>query len=92
MSPRDSPSATTRRGAFGNRIDPASITLNGTTLDPAGTYRIVTNSFLAYGGDSFSVFTEGTNRRTAATTSPLSPSYLGTKSPVAPPPDRITGI
>ena len=36
--------------------------LNGDPLDPAATYRIVTNNFLADGGDAFTVFTEGTNR------------------------------
>ena len=49
-------------GPFGDRIDPASIKLNGDPLDPAATYRIVTNNFLADGGDGFTVFTEGTNR------------------------------
>ena len=49
-------------GPFGDRIDPATIQLNEVTLDPAATYRIVTNNFLADGGDAFTVFTEGTNR------------------------------
>ena len=49
-------------GPFGDRIDPATIQLNEVTLDPAATYRIVTNNFLAGGGDAFTVFTEGTNR------------------------------
>jgi hypothetical protein len=31
-------------------------------VDPATSYRIVTNTFLADGGDSFSVFTQGMNR------------------------------
>ncbi len=38
-------------GAFGDRIDPATIALNGTVLNPTATYRIVTNNFLADGGD-----------------------------------------
>lgn len=34
----------------------------GTALDPAASYRIITNNFLASGGDRFGVFTEGTDR------------------------------
>ena len=43
--------------------------LNGVPLDPAATYRVTTNSFLADGGDAFTVFREGTNRSAAVTTS-----------------------
>ncbi|WP_415126989.1 5'-nucleotidase C-terminal domain-containing protein [Microbacterium sp.] len=42
----------------GQRI--TSITVNGQPIDPAGTYRIGTFTFLAAGGDNFRVFTEGT--------------------------------
>ena len=45
----------------GSRIH--SITLNGTPIDPAATYRVVTNSFLAAGGDNFRTLAEGTDRR-----------------------------
>ena len=78
--------------SFGDRIDPASITLNGTVLDPAATYRIVTNSFLADGGDSFTVFTEGTNRVGGGDDLVALIDYLGANDPVSPPPDRINGI
>lgn len=37
----------------GQRI--AAMELNGQPIDPAGTYRVTTNSFLAQGGDSFTV-------------------------------------
>ena len=30
--------------------------LNGQPIDPAGMYRVTTNSFLAQGGDAFTVF------------------------------------
>jgi 5'-nucleotidase len=46
----------------GEKVDPASITLNGTTLDPATSYRVTVNSFLAEGGDAFTVLREGTDR------------------------------
>lgn len=35
--------------------------LNGEEVDPAATYRVVTNSFLAAGGDNFATFLEGTD-------------------------------
>ncbi|HSU36993.1 MAG TPA: bifunctional metallophosphatase/5'-nucleotidase [Propionibacteriaceae bacterium] len=76
----------------GSRIDPASVKLNGTTLDPGASYRIVTNSFLADGGDSFSVFTEGTNRSGGGDDLVALIDYLGANSPVAPPGNRIAGI
>lgn len=44
------------------RIDPASITLNGHPVDPAQSYRVVMNDFLAEGGDGVTVFREGVNR------------------------------
>ncbi len=77
---------------FGDRIDPATIQLNGKTLDPAATYRIVTNSFLADGGDSFKVFTEGTNRIGGGDDLVAFTDYLDANSPVGPPEDRIAGI
>lgn len=45
----------------GNKVDAASIKLNGAALDPAKTYRVTMNSFLATGGDNFAVFKNGTN-------------------------------
>lgn len=47
--------------AAGSRVDPASIKLNGTVLDPAKTYRVTMNAFLATGGDNFVAFKDGTN-------------------------------
>ncbi|MFJ6679505.1 ExeM/NucH family extracellular endonuclease [Microbacterium sp. NPDC091382] len=41
----------------GERI--TSVTVDGKAIDPAGTYRIGTFSFLAAGGDNFRAFTEG---------------------------------
>ncbi len=43
----------------GDRI--VSMTLNGQPIRPEADYRVTTNNFLAGGGDSYSVFTEGTN-------------------------------
>jgi 5'-nucleotidase len=37
------------------------LTLNGVAIDPAKPYRIVVNSFLADGGDGFTVLRDGKN-------------------------------
>ncbi len=39
-----------------------NITIGGVPLDPAATYRVTLNNFLADGGDNYTVFREGTNR------------------------------
>ncbi len=46
-----------RRQPVGSRV--ISITLGGKRLDPAATYRVTMNAFLAMGGDGFTVFTAG---------------------------------
>ncbi len=48
--------------ARGQRVVPGSMKLNGVALDPAKTYRIAANNFLAEGGDNFPVFTEALNK------------------------------
>ncbi|MCR2832545.1 bifunctional metallophosphatase/5'-nucleotidase [Parerythrobacter lacustris] len=47
------------RRPAGQRL--VSATLNGEPIDPAKTYRVTMNSFLAAGGDSFTVFNEGSS-------------------------------
>ena len=50
----------TASAAAGSRV--SDLTLNGTAIDPAGKYRVTENSFLADGGDGFTVFKDGTDR------------------------------
>ncbi|MEJ1089286.1 ExeM/NucH family extracellular endonuclease [Microbacterium sp. Mu-80] len=47
--------------AQGERI--TSITLDGAPIDPAASYTVAANSFLASGGDNFVTFREGTDKR-----------------------------
>ncbi|WP_309127717.1 ExeM/NucH family extracellular endonuclease [Microbacterium sp.] len=47
--------------AQGERI--TSITLNGAQIDPAASYTVAANSFLAGGGDNFFTFAEGTDKK-----------------------------
>lgn len=68
-----------------DRIDACSITLNGTRLDPATSYRVVANSFLTAGGDDFSAFLGGKDVATGPVDVETSFSYFQKNSPVAPP-------
>jgi 5'-nucleotidase len=69
-----------------------SVMLNGVAIDRAASYRIVTNNFLADGGDSFPAFTKGTGRYFGGLDIDAFANYLPTVSPYNPPaPTRISG-
>ncbi len=77
----------------GNKVDIASIQINGAAIDPNATYRITVNSFLADGGDNFSVLKQGTNRLGGAVDTDALEAYFKAFSPVAPgPQNRITVV
>jgi 5'-nucleotidase len=70
-----------------------AISLNGTPLDAAGTYRVTMNNFLATGGDGFTVFNQGTNALGGAQDIDALVAYFGSFLPNAvpnPPVNRIT--
>ena len=75
----------------GSRV--SGITLNGTPIDPAASYRVTTNDFLANGGDGFTNLAEGTGRATAPGFDvDALVAYLAA-GPVAPgPANRFTGV
>lgn len=50
------------RQPAGRRVVPGSVTLNGVPLEMDSSYRVVTNNFLAEGGDGFPTFAKGGNR------------------------------
>jgi len=71
------------RAAAGSRI--TAMWLNGTAIDPAASYSVTVNSFLAAGGDNFFVLGQGTNKKdTGQTDLQAMVDYVGTHSPVAP--------
>ena len=43
----------------------SNLSLNGTPIDPAATYRVTSNDFLANGGDGFTKMKAGTDRTVA---------------------------
>ncbi|OMH23673.1 multifunctional nuclease/2',3'-cyclic-nucleotide 2'-phosphodiesterase/5'-nucleotidase/3'-nucleotidase [Tersicoccus phoenicis] len=62
-----------------------SVRVNGQPLDPARSYRVGTFSFLAQGGDNFTVFKEGTNTRDSGLIDRDAwIAYLKANSPVSP--------
>jgi 5'-nucleotidase len=68
-----------------------SIEINGRPVDPLAPYRVAMNSFLATGGDRFTVFAEGTNQLGGEIDIDAFVNYFLARSPVAPGPrDRIT--
>ncbi|MGW0505177.1 ExeM/NucH family extracellular endonuclease [Micromonospora sp. NPDC003241] len=67
--------------AQGSRI--TSMQLNGAPIDPAGTYRVTVNSFLASGGDNFTTLGGGTDRVTTGDNDlTMLTNYLAANSPV----------
>jgi 5'-nucleotidase len=88
------PSATlhytqTLANPIGDRI--SNITINGVAVDPAASYRVTVNNFLAAGGDSFSTLTVGTDVAGGPIDLDAFTAYLTANSPVSPPAtDRIT--
>ncbi len=77
----------------GSKVDPTSIMIDGVTVDPAAGYRVTVNSFLADGGDNFSVLVDGTDRLGGEVDLDALISYFGANSPVAPgPQDRISRV
>jgi len=78
-------------GAACDKVDPQSIRINGVMVVPGASYQVTVNSFLADGGDNFSVLTQGTNRLDGAIDVDALEAYLAAFSPVAPGPrNRIT--
>ncbi len=88
------PSATlhytqTLANPIGDRV--STITINGVPVDPAATYRVTVNNFLAAGGDSFTALTQGTDLTGGPIDLDAFTAYLTANSPVSPPAtDRIT--
>ncbi len=71
----------------------SSIRINGTSIDPSGLYRVTVNSFLADGGDNFSVLKAGVDRTGGSLDIDAFVNYFEAFTPVAPGPrDRIASV
>jgi 5'-nucleotidase len=84
--------AYTATAPAGERV--SALAFNGVPVDPAASYQITTNDFLANGGDGFTKLTGGTGRTTAPGFDvDALVGYLGASAPVAPgPANRITKL
>ncbi|MFE4264171.1 bifunctional metallophosphatase/5'-nucleotidase [Streptomyces sp. NPDC056883] len=83
--------------ASADRIVVDSVKLNGEPIDPARTYRVAMNEFLAGGGDGFGVLKEHKNKLVGASDLDIFNAYLtghsSASAPLAPPAaDRITVV
>ncbi len=82
-----------RNAAPGERILAGSITLNGHLIGPDDTVRVVTNNFLAEGGDGFTVFREARRLSGGPVDIETLVNYFAAHSPIAPAPaSRVTRI
>jgi 5'-nucleotidase len=69
----------------------SALMLNGVPIDPAASYRVTVNSFLADGGDNYTVLRDGTNRLGGDVDLDALVKYFQATTPVAPgPQNRIT--
>ncbi len=79
--------------AAGSKVVADSVKLDGTAIDKAATYRVVANSFLSDGGDSFAAFVGGKEKLVGGLDIDAFGSYLTAKSPYTPiGTDRITQV
>ncbi|MBB3992114.1 bifunctional metallophosphatase/5'-nucleotidase [Croceicoccus naphthovorans] len=75
----------------GDRI--VSATLNGDPINPLKSYRLTMNSFLAAGGDGFTVLTEGTQTTTGGNDLDAFEAWLkAVPLRQLPEPDRVTNL
>lgn len=77
----------------GQRVIADSLMLNGNAIDPAASYRVTVNNFLAQGGDGFTALKNGKDPVIGPYDVDALSAYLRANSPVAPGAmDRISRI
>jgi 5'-nucleotidase len=78
------------RQPVGQRLVPGSVKINGRVVQPGDSVRVTVNSFIASGGDGYSVFNEGTERVTGVMDIDALEAYVKSQPQVVVPPlDRI---
>ena len=77
----------------GQYVCDGSVKLNGVAIDKLASYRVTMNSFLASGGDNFTVFNQGTDQLGGALDLDAMQQYFIAHNPVAPgAQNRITKV
>src|SRR6266566_4429862 len=75
---------------YGDRIIADRMSLHGQRIDPATSYRVTVNNFLAVGGDGFTVLTEGVAQQFGVYDVDALYAHFQANSPLSPgPTDRI---
>ena len=69
---------------FGERVIDASMMLNGARIEPATTYRVTINNYLALGGDGFTVLKDGTAKQFGIFDDEALFAYFQANSPISP--------
>ena len=69
---------------YGEHVIAERMALNGQRIDPAASYRVTVNNYLAVGGDGFTVLKEGIGQRIGTYDVDALYGYFQAHSPVAP--------
>ena len=69
---------------YGDRVLADSLSLNGTRIDPAASYRVTVNNYLSVGGDGFTVLKDGTAPLVGAYDIDALYGYFRANSPIGP--------
>jgi 5'-nucleotidase len=69
---------------YGEHVIADRMALNGQRIDPAASYRVTVNNYLAVGGDGFTVLKDGSAPRVGAYDVDALYAYFQAHSPVAP--------
>jgi 5'-nucleotidase len=78
---------------YGEHVIAERMALNGQRIDPAASYRVTVNNYLALGGDGFTVLKDGTAPRFGVYDVDALYGYFQAHGPVSPAPtDRITRL
>jgi 5'-nucleotidase len=79
-------------GAICNKVDPGSMKINGTQMDPSTKYRVTVNNYLVDGGDQFYVLKQGTDPVTGPPDLDALEAYFKKHRPAAPDEPHRIGV
>jgi 5'-nucleotidase len=68
---------------YGDHVGADRMSLNGQRIDPARSYRVTVNNYLADGGDGFAVLKDGTGQRFGIYDVDALYGYFQANSPIA---------
>jgi 5'-nucleotidase len=69
---------------IGERVPIETIMFRGAPIDPTASYRVTVNDYLASGGDGFSTFKDGADKRTGIYDVDALDAYFKANSPIGP--------